>query len=78
LREYSKAGKTPAHSTVMTGAFRGCNHPWSAGARADFKSCESAARPAGLGFVAPQGGFQDPLWISCAMGCCVNETGGGG
>lgn len=77
LQEVHK-GAAPTHAGVMTGSFKGCDHPFVRGARADFKSCANATvRPASFGNLLQTDG-QDPLWISCAQGCCISETGSGG
>jgi hypothetical protein len=78
LEQLERADSTLTHTAVATGVFQPCNHPFVRGARADFKSCEPSAKPASIGAVALQGGFQDPLWVSCAFGCCVGNAGGGG
>lgn len=61
-------------STVGTGRFRGCDHKWTSGAQADFKTCERAAfgrdSVVKLGLML-QSGLTDPLWTACATGCCV-------
>ena len=61
------------HSSIGTGPFLGCNHAWVSGAKADFKTCTNAAvghdSVVKLGLVL-QGGVTDPLWATCAAGCC--------
>ena len=67
------------HVSVGTGPFVGCNHPWTPGARADFKTCATAAAlhdsVQHLG-VMLQGGIGDPIWSECAQGCCVDGVDG--
>jgi hypothetical protein len=71
LEELDVAQGIRAHRLVATGVFRGCNHPFVRGARADFKSCATGApiRPASTG--AFQGGSEDPIWVGCDSGCCT-------
>ncbi len=63
------------HVQVGSGTYVGCNHPWTQGARADFKTCAQAASGRDsivqLGLVL-QGINDDPLWTACSMGCCVS------
>lgn len=61
------------HAQMGTGSFQSCGHPWTAGARADFKTCAAAERGdtvVTLG-LALQGAGGDPIWSACAMGCCI-------
>lgn len=74
--------KAVKHVGVGTGSYVGCNHPWVPGARADFKTCEMAAAYHGssvvhLGLML-QGNIGDPIWASCAEGCCVDGGSGDG
>lgn len=65
-----------ALTEIGSGVFRGCNHPFVPGARADFKSCATAAG-SGQMQLAPQGSdptLTDPIWFSCAFGCCVGAA----
>ena len=62
------------HAQVGTGAFQGCGHEtrWTAGARADFKTCEAAERADSvvtLGLALQVTG--DPIWSACGNGCCI-------
>ena len=63
-----------SHRTIATGAFRGCNHQFVAGPRADFKTCAQAAqtRPASFG-MALQGEIEPPIWVGCLVGCCTSD-----
>jgi hypothetical protein len=72
LEQYDR--KARSHSKFGSGRFVGCNHTWVAGARADFKSCSSADSVVKLG-LALQGLPPDPIWASCATGCCISEGG---
>ena len=62
------------HSSIATGPFIECPHKWARGARADFKTCASSAAAhdsvVKLGLLL-QGGDEDPMWVSCATGCCT-------
>jgi hypothetical protein len=76
LEQYDSKAK--AHSKFGTGQFVSCNHTWVAGARADFKTCANAAVAPGRDSVLKLGlnlqGFDgDPIWATCAMGCCVGQ-----
>ena len=66
--------KARTHTTVARGPFTPCNHTWTSGADADFKSCASAASAhdsvVHLSLMA-QGALEDPFWASCSQGCCV-------
>jgi hypothetical protein len=60
------------HTQIGTGAFQGCNHSWTAGARADFKTCQAPERGdtvVTLGLALQFG--NDPIWSACAQGCCI-------
>lgn len=63
-----------SHRTLASGVFRGCNHPFVAGPRADFKTCAQAAqtRPASFG-TALQGEIEPPIWVGCIAGCCTAD-----
>lgn len=62
------------HRTIATGVFRGCNHQFVSGPRADFKTCAQAAqtRPASFG-AALQGEIEPPIWVGCIAGCCTSD-----
>ena len=78
LEQLDTTSGSRVHRSIGTGVFQGCNHPFVRGARADFKSCASATiRPAAFGRVMQQGG-DDPIWFSCAEGCCTADGGSGG
>ena len=60
-------------SEIGRGTFKGCDHPFLPGARADFKSCATAAGSGQMRLV-PQGSdptLTDPIWIACSSGCCT-------
>jgi hypothetical protein len=61
------------HAQVASGTFQPCGHPWTPGARADFKTCDAPERGdtvITMGLLL-QSSDRDPLWITCASGCCV-------
>jgi hypothetical protein len=61
------------HTQVATGPFLGCGHAWTSGARADFKTCEAPERSDTVVTMRLllQGGGSDPMWVTCAAGCCI-------
>lgn len=62
------------HTSVANGTFTGCGHEqqWTAGARADFKTCEAAERGDTVVTLGLTMQFNDPpIWSSCGSGCCV-------
>jgi hypothetical protein len=74
LEELTTTPGSRSHRSIMTGAFKGCNHPFVPGARADFKTCAQAApvRQASFGALL-QTDSDPPIWISCAAGCCTSD-----
>lgn len=80
LEEVDVQGSSVAHRTVASGRFLGCGHPFVRGARADFKTCASDG-PGRAAFqpvlFEKQLGDDPPLWVSCALGCCIAEYGTG-
>lgn len=78
LEELESVGSAYSHKTVDQGTFRACNHKFERGARADFKSCAAAAAAHTQGLML-QGGtgssLTDPIWVSCAFGCCIMDQG---
>jgi hypothetical protein len=74
LEELTTTPGSRSHRSIMTGAFKGCNHPFVRGARADFKTCAQAApvRQASLGAFL-QTEIDPPIWIACAFGCCTSD-----
>ena len=76
LEQFDSKART--HSKFGEGQFVACNHTWVAGARADFKTCANAAAVPGRDSVMKLGlnlqGFDgDPIWATCATGCCVGQ-----
>jgi hypothetical protein len=74
LEQLNTTPNARRHSQTGAGAFVPCpNHTWFAGAKADFKSCAKAASGRDtivrLGLTFQAGG--DPIWVVCAMGCCI-------
>jgi hypothetical protein len=58
---------------IATGHVVSCGHSWTAGARADFRSCAQGDRSdtvTTLSLVL-QEGFGDPIWMMCDNGCCT-------
>ena len=80
LEEMNSQGNTHTHRMLRTGQFTPCNHPYVAGARADFKTCAQAAAMHGgatfvnVSFSRTSQGIDPPLWIGCASGCCTAEA----
>jgi hypothetical protein len=74
LEELTTTTGSRSHRSIMTGAFKGCNHPFVRGARADFKTCAQAApvRQAAFGALL-QGDGESPIWVSCEVGCCTAD-----
>jgi hypothetical protein len=61
------------HTQVGSGTFHPCGHPWTPGARADFKTCEAPERSDTVVTMdlLLQGYGGDPVWVACATGCCL-------
>jgi hypothetical protein len=61
------------HLQIGAGPVVGCGHPWTPGARADFRTCDQAAQ--GDTAIAtskiPNATLDAPMWIDCDMGCCT-------
>jgi hypothetical protein len=77
LEEVDVQGNNVAHRTVASGRFLGCNHPFVRGARADFRTCaqSGAGRASLLPVAFEKQVLEDPpLWVGCALGCCIAET----
>lgn len=73
LEELEHSSSGFAHREIGRGVFKGCNHPFVPGARADFKSCENAAGSGQMKLML-QGSdptLTDPIWFACSMGCCL-------
>jgi len=83
LEELNIQGNTRSHRMLRSGAFTPCNHPYVAGARADFKTCAQAAAGTAsaqrgamfinASFSPTRQGTEPPLWIGCASGCCTAD-----
>lgn len=64
------------HTSVGTGTFKPCNHPYRPGRvnRVNFYTCENSptasdsVQRSNLMMFAPP---TDPIWIECAAGCCI-------
>jgi hypothetical protein len=76
LEELDATRGARAHRTVARGTMTECNHPFVRGARADFKTCATAAaRP--VSFSAFQeDGPEEPIWFGCSTGCCTADLDG--
>jgi len=74
LEELTTTPGSRSHRSINTGAFKGCNHPFVRGARADFKTCAQAApvRQASFGAFL-QTDSDPPIWLACAFGCCTSD-----
>lgn len=80
LEELSVQGNTRTHRMLTSGRFTPCNHPYVAGARADFKTCAQPAASSQRGATFINASFgslsqptDPPLWIGCASGCCTAD-----
>lgn len=71
LEEVDNGART--HRAVATGRLVACNHRFVRGARADFKTCATAGGGSTISLVSFAQGTDDPMWISCASGCCTAE-----
>jgi hypothetical protein len=61
------------HTRVASGHLSGCGHPWTPGARADFRSCTTPSRQDTV-VTLPllmQDALDDPIWLACDEGCCI-------
>lgn len=77
LEELDTMQGSRAHRSVATGVIRECNHPFVRGARADFKSCATAATTRPASFSAFQTTLEDPIWYGCSAGCCTADPNDG-
>jgi len=73
LEELTTTTGSRSHRSIMTGVFKGCNHPYVRGARADFKTCEEAAPVRQASFRVMQGRGESPIWVGCEVGCCTAD-----
>lgn len=73
LEELDQQGSAWSHRMIGSGRLNGCNHPFVRGARADFKTCAQGAGGATVSPALAMQGFDAPMWISCASGCCTAE-----
>jgi hypothetical protein len=78
--QFEELDTTPGarrHSSIGTGTFKPCLHPYRPGRvnRANFYTCadspgaDSVQKSNLLLFAAPT----DPVWIACAAGCCIAD-----
>jgi hypothetical protein len=60
------------HSRVASGHVRSCGHPWTPGARADFRACDSPEQGDSV-LTLPlvmKIATDDPIWTICDDSCC--------
>ena len=77
LEELDTTPGSRRHTTVASGVFRGCNHPYRPGRvnRANFYTCTNSpttdsVQRSGLVMFDPR---TDPVWVNCAQGCCIAD-----
>jgi len=77
LEELDTTPNARKHTTVGSGKFRGCNHPFQPhrANRANFYTCTDShmtdtVQKSGLLMFAPP---TDPIWVDCIHGCCIAE-----
>jgi len=77
LEELDTTPGSRRHSTVGSGKFQGCNHPYQPGRvnRANFYTCSDShmsdsVQKSGLMMFAPP---TDPIWVECGQGCCIAD-----
>jgi hypothetical protein len=61
------------HARIASGKFEPCGHPWTPGARADFKTCAAPERGdtvVTMGLML-QDSDKETMWVGCGAGCCV-------
>lgn len=75
LEQLDTTPKARKITQVSSGVFEGCKHPWVAGAQANFKTCADTSTASMRGKTVRLGlklqGDDDPMWASCAEGCCI-------
>lgn len=77
LEELDTTSGARKHSSVGTGTFRPCNHPFQPKRvnRANFYNCQDShmsdsVQKSGMVMFDPN---TDPLWTDCAQGCCLAD-----
>jgi hypothetical protein len=77
LEELDTTAGARKHSSVGTGAFKPCNHPFQPKRvnRANFYNCADShmtdsVQKSGMVMFDPK---TDPLWTECAQGCCLAD-----
>lgn len=77
LEELDTTPGARKHTTVKSGTFTPCNHPFQPKRvnRANFYTCtdshmSDSVQKSGLKMFAPP---KDPLWMDCAQGCCMAD-----
>lgn len=78
LQQLTTGNTARAMTEVATGTFHPCNHPYRKRAnRANFYTCSDAHLESDttmkLRLMMQTGDRIEPLWITCAQGCCTGE-----
>ena len=74
LQQLETTAGTRRLTQVGTGVFRPCNHVFRREKkyRANFNSCADAhANDSTMTMRLVQGADDDPMWMTCAAGCCI-------
>jgi hypothetical protein len=60
------------HSRIASGHIRSCGHPWTPGARADFRACDTPEQSDSVLTLplAMKVATDDPIWTLCDDSCC--------
>lgn len=60
------------HSQVASGHVRSCGHPWTPGARADFRACDAPEQQDSVVTLplVMKVATDDPIWTICDESCC--------
>lgn len=59
------------HLQIGAGRVVGCGHPWTPGARADFRTCDQVPESDSAVTTSTTLHLDAPLWVDCNSGCCV-------
>ena len=79
LEQLDTTAGSRSHVSIGSGVFQPCTHTWKKGAGASFATCQKSAvahdSVLRLGLMKQIGdGDSDPIWATCANGCCVGNT----
>lgn len=79
LEQLDTTAGARSHLAIGTGVFQPCGHAWKKGAGASFATCQKSAAAHDsvlkLGLLKQTADSDsDPIWSTCAMGCCVGTT----